>query len=400
MKIPLLRLHPREERRIRGGHPWVFANEIAGDLKVHAPGTIVDIGDSEGRFIGRGIINPHSLIAVRLYARTPAADLDDWTFYAGRLAEALRVRARVCPGRRDLRVVHAEGDGLPGLVIDRYVDLLAVQVTTAGLECRIPLLERAVREVFGPVAPNLAAVFRSEGKVRELEGLPERAEPWFGEVPGDVVIDELGVKFQLNPQGGQKTGHFFDQAMNRAFAGPLCRGLTVLDLYANSGGWALQALVNGATHATAVDVAAGNGDRMRVNAELNGVADRFTPVVAEAKHWLEEAVGRGQTYGAVVLDPPAFAKNRKTAGVALKGYETVNGLALRLVADGGLFFTSSCSYHVEEDRFVEAVSAGARKARKRLRAIRRGEQASDHPALIEVPETRYLKSWAFEVEPI
>lgn len=386
MSVPTVRMKPRHDRRVREGHPWVFSNELDTDVAALPPGGAVDVTDAAGRRLGRGYANPRSLISVRILSRS-GEDIDSPAFFADRLARAAARRATVLPGRRSLRLVHAEGDDLPGLVVDRYEDVLVVQLGTLGMEVRRDALAAAVREVLAP----RAAVLRSEGPARRLEGLEDERGPWLGLAPDTVDIDELGVRFRVPVLAGQKTGHFFDQAYNRAFAGPLCRGRTVLDVYANAGGWALHALVNGARGATAVDRSDACAAQMRANAALNGVA--LEVVTGDAREVLRGLAGR--TYGAVVLDPPAFAKSRRTAGQALRGYRDLNALGAALVEPGGLLFTSSCSWHVDEGRFVEAVVAGLGRAGRRGRVVRRGEQGPDHPVLPEVPETRYLKSLAW-----
>ncbi len=393
MSIPNLRLKPKHDRRIRGGHPWVFSNELEGDVKALPAGGTVDVSDAKGAFLGRGYANPKSLIAVRILSRR-REDVDHPSFWTNRIRSAANYRASALPGRKSLRLIHAEGDGLPGLVVDRYGDFLAVQLTTLGMESRRELIADALREVIEPAG----AVLRSEGKARQLEGLEDDRGTWFGDPPEHVDIDEYGVTFRVPLFGGQKTGHFFDQAQNRHFAGPLCRGRTVLDVYANGGAWALHALKNGAEHATTIDKSLDCCDRTEVNGELNGVAGQMEIIQGEGRKTLQWLVQRQQQFGAVVLDPPAFAKTRKTAGNALRGYSEINALGLSLVEQGGFFFSSSCSYHVEEDRFLAEIVKAAAKVQRRLRIVRRGEQASDHPVRPGVPETRYLKSYAFQVE--
>lgn len=393
MSLPSVRLRTKHDRRIKSGHPWVFSNEIDGDVKALPLGGAVDVYDAKGKFLGRGTANPNSLISVRLLSRRKD-DIDHPAFWAWRIREAVELRRAVFPERTSLRLVHAEGDGLPGLVVDRHGDWLAVQLTTLGTETRKELIAEALKQVIEPAG----AVLRSEGRNRQLEGLEDECAPWWGTPPDHVDVDEWGVVFRVPLLGGQKTGHFYDQAVNRRVAGPICRGRTVLDVYANGGGWALHALANGATSAMAVDKSEECADRMVVNAELNGVTDRFTAVRAEGRRFLQEQLGQANQYGVVVLDPPAFAKTRKAATSALRGYREINALALGLVEPGGFLFSSSCSYHVHEDRFLEAIAEGARDAGRRLRIVRRGEQASDHPVDPAIPETRYLKSYAFEVQ--
>lgn len=391
--LPLVRLKPKHDGRVAAGHPWVFSNEIDGDFRALPAGGAVDVIDAKGKFLGRGYANPRSLITVRLLSRRRREAIDSAAFYAQRLREAVALREAVYPGRTSMRLVFGESDGLPGLVIDRYADVLAVQINTLGMEVRKPQLAEAIQQVLAP----RAAVLRNDAKVRELEGLTTGREPWFGDVPGEVAFDELGVRFALDVLGGQKTGHFFDQADNKHAAAPLCRDRTVLDVYANTGGWALHALAAGARSAVVIDSDADNCARAVANGARNGFDGRLEAIAAEAKKTLQQLVAEGRRFGAVVIDPPAFAKQRKAAGAALKGYREINALASMLVEEGGFLFSSSCSWHVEEDRFLEAVVGGAHDAGKRLLLVRRGEQAADHPVLPAAPETRYLKSFTFRV---
>jgi len=389
----VVRLKPKRERRVASGHPWVFSNEIDGDVSALPAGGVVDVTDSKGRFLGRGYANPASLITVRLLSKRRKEDIDHPAFYAQRLREALSLRQDVYPGRESLRLVFGEADRLPGLVVDRYDDVLSVQITTLGMEARKEQLAEALTQVLSP----RGVVLRNDARVRDLEGLPRQNEAWFGDVPDVVTFDEAGLRFTTPPLGGQKTGHFFDQYDNKRAAAPLCRGRTVLDVYANTGGWALHALQAGATHATTVDIDPGNAERAMANAEANGFGDQLDSVCAEGKATLQDLVQQGARFGAVVIDPPAFAKQKKAAGSALRGYREVNALAMMLVEDGGFLFASSCSYHVHEDRYLQTLSDAAGDAGRRIQAIRRGEQAADHPVLPTVPETRYLKSWTFRV---
>jgi len=389
-----VQLRPRRDKRVAAGHPWVFANEIDGDVKNLPLGGTVDVHDAKGKFLGRGYANPRSLIAIRICTRRRKEDIDRPEFFMARFMEAQNYRRTIFPDRKSMREIYAEGDGVPGLIIDRYDDILAVQIGTLGIEERKDALREAIERVYKPAG----VVLRNDSPMRSLEGLSRSSEKWFGEVPDLVEFDEMGIRFAMPTLGGQKTGHFFDQAENRAFAGPLCAGKTVLDVYSNTGGWALSALRNGAISAVMVDKDPNNVELGLNNAELNGFEGKLEGIADEGKKTLEILVSQGRQFGAVVLDPPAFAKTKKAVGAALKGYREINTLGLLLTQPGGVFFTSSCSHHIYEDRFLELVNEAARMAGRRLRLIRRGEQSSDHPVLPGVPETRYLKSYAFFVE--
>jgi 23S rRNA (cytosine1962-C5)-methyltransferase len=380
--------------RSRPGHPWVFANEIV-DPPVAAlpPGAAVEVVDPSGRVLGRGYCNPHSLITIRIVTRGEG-DLDTPKLYRERFAAALALRERVLPGRRSYRLVAGEADGLPGLLVDRYEDILVVQITTLGMDVRRDLLREALVDVLAP----RGIVLRTDVGARELEGLPlGESEVWFGDVPAKVPFEENGVRFQADPLSGQKTGFFFDQAENRLFGAARCKGRRVLDVYAHTGAWALHALVAGATDAVAIDASGPACALIADNAALNGVSDRIRVMQQDARDAMEALYEAGERFDVVCIDPPAFAKTRKKAGIALGAYKGVNAQATRLLAPGGLLFSSSCSHHVLPERFEESVLAGIRQAGRAAVLLRRGGQAPDHPILPHVPETEYLKHLVYAV---
>lgn len=384
----------RVRARARPGHPWVFANEVL-DPPVAAlpPGEAVEVVDPSGRVLGRGYCNPHSLITIRLVTRGEA-DLDAPKLYTDRLLAAKSLRERVLPGRRSYRLCAGEADGLPGLLVDRYEDVLVAQITTLGMERRKDLLRRALEDAIQP----RGVVLRSDVGARALEGLDVgESEVWFGDVPARVQFDENGVTFSADPLAGQKTGFFFDQAENRLFGAPRCKGQRVLDVYAHTGAWALHGLVAGATDAVAIDASGPACQLIADNAALNGVADRLRVIHEDARVAMDALLAAGERFDVVCIDPPAFAKSRKKAGIALGAYKAVNAQAARLVKPGGLLFSSSCSHHVLPERFEEAVVAGIRQAGRSALLLRRGGQAPDHPILPGVPETEYLKHLVFVV---
>ena len=385
----------RQDRRVRSGHPWVFSNELDCDVSSLPSGGIVTLTTANGKFIGHGYANPKSLIAIRLLSRNRSADVTTASFFASRLRHAVSLRESLYPGRTAYRLINAEADGFPGLIIDRFNDILSVQITTLGMDCLKGALLEGLKEVLAPTG----AVFRNDSPMRTLEGLPQEKGIWFGSVPDHIDIDEFGVTFRVQLLGGQKTGHFFDQADNRHYAGMLCGDRKVLDVYANSGGWGLHALKHGATEVIFVDKQEACCEQIETNVALNGFEDRAVILCDEGKKTLETLLSNGVRFDAVNLDPPAFAKQRRAATSALKGYREINRLGLLLVKPGGFLFTSSCSYHVHEDRFLEAIQKAAEDAGRSIRVVRRGEQSSDHPTRPEVPETRYLKSYAFQVMP-
>ncbi len=379
----------RVTARSRPGHPWVFSNEVlTPPIAQLVPGGAVELVDQKGKVLARGYGNPNSLIALRLYC-SPAELPDDPALYVRRLREALELRERVIPGRRSYRLCAGEADFLPGVIIDRYEDVLSVQITTRGMEDRKPLLRAAIEAVIAPKG----VVFRGDVPLRAMEGLPLEKGVWWGEVPGRVPFEENGVRFGADLVEGQKTGFFFDQAENRAWLASRVAGARVLDVYAHLGGWALVSMKHGAAYAATIESSAAANELIRANAADNGVSVDVLQGDAEAEM---NKLPPG-SFDVVCIDPPAFAKNRKSAGVALGAYKRVNQAAARLVKPGGLLVTSSCSHHVLPERFQEAVVHGSRSAGRRLQLVRRGLQAPDHPILPNVPETEYLKHLVFVV---
>ena len=375
--------------RSRPGHPWVFSNEVLSPPVIQLPpGGAVEVVDVKGRVLGRGYANPNSLIAVRLYCNASDSP-DDPELYVRRLRDALALRERVVPGRRSYRLCAGEADSLPGVIIDRYEDVLSVQITTRGMEDRKDMLRAAIEAVIAP----RGVVFRGDVPLRAMEGLPLERSVWWGDVPPRVTFEENGVRFEADLIDGQKTGFFFDQAENRAFMASRVAGGRVLDVYAHLGGWALVAKKHGAAYAATIESSAPANELIRGSAALNGLEIDVLHGDAE----VEMGKLAPGSFDAVCIDPPAFAKNRKSAGVALGAYKRVNQAAARLVKTGGLLFSSSCSHHVEAARFEESVVHGARSAGRRLQLVRRGGQAPDHPILPGVPETEYLKHLVFVV---
>lgn len=379
--------------RVRPSHPWVFSNEVV-DPPVAAliGGEAVEVWDPRGRRVGVGYANPRSLISIRLISRE-VVDLDAVELYRERLRAAVALRERLFPWRTAMRVCAGEADGLPGLILDRYGDVLVAQVTTLGMEQRRPLLEAAIRDVLAPTG----VVSRDDVGLRAMEGLAGEARVWWGEVPDRVAFEENGVRFVADLLHGQKTGFFFDQAENRAWMAARSRDTRVLDVYAHLGGWALHALKGGARGAVTVDSSASANTLIAENGRLNDVSDRLEVRQGDARDVMGELAQRGERFDIVCVDPPAFAKSRKNVGVALGAYKQVNQAGARLVVPGGLLFASSCSHHILPERFEEAVVHGIRAAGREPVLVRRGGQAADHPILPGVPETEYLKHLVFVV---
>jgi 23S rRNA (cytosine1962-C5)-methyltransferase len=379
-----LTLRRGHDHRLRSGHPWVFSNEIAALDSPAEPGAAVEIVAADGQRFGTGYYNPHSLIAARLLTRRDES-IDTSEFFTTSLQKALEYRRHLCGDLEALRLVHGESDALPGLVVDRYGDVLSVQLLTKGMEVRRELIVAALRELFAP----RAIVARNDSAARELEGLPRCVELLHGEAPEPVVVAINGLRFAVDILGGQKTGLFLDQRENCRRLDGLMQGAEVLDLFCYAGAWSQHAASYGAVRVTGVDASAAAVRQAEANARLNGLADRCHFVAADVFDFLREQ--RGRRYGTVILDPPAFIKSRKHLAEGQKGYLTVNRRALEMVAPGGVLVTCSCSHHLDRSTFLALIAQAAQLARRNVRLVEMRGQASDHPVLPACPESDYLK---------
>lgn len=383
-------LLPGHERRILQGHRWVFNNEIAGRLSDHEPGSWVEVFSAKKVPLGCGYINPQSLIAVRLV--TGPGKEPNRQFFVDLLLKAEAKRTgHYYPGSTCHRVVYGESDGIPGLIVDRYGDVLVTQVTTLGMARMEPLMIELLAELFSPAA----IVCRNDTSVRRLEGLPLEKRVAFGELPAEVRVDLDGLDLRVDPLDGQKTGLFLDQRDNRRALLRWIGGRSVLDLYCYSGAWGLAAARGGASRAVGVDASEEAVEQARANAQANGVGDCCEFVRSDAIQYLK-TLKKGD-FDVIVLDPPAFAKTKSALPDAQRGYVDLNRRALLALAPGGLLVTCSCSYHMSEELFVRALLQAAQASGRRLRLLESRGQASDHPVLLAMPETRYLKCMFLEV---
>ncbi len=384
---PTLRLHPGRDRRIRGGHPWVYSNELQldGAAKALLPGAVVNLAAADGKLLGTGTFNLHSLIALRLYARHPDAKLDT-AFLAGRLRAALALRERLFD-RPYYRLIHAEGDGLPGIVIDRYGPVLAIQINTAGAEALLPALLAAVEAVLAPAA----VVLRNDGDVRKFEGLAQEVKLAHGTLSGAAEVEENGCRFLTDLLEGQKTGWYFDLAIARAEIARLARGGKLLDLYCHTGAFAIQAAKHGATDVLAIDRSELALDLASRAATLNGVEGRCTFRKGEVFAELERLGAEKARFATVVADPPSFVKSKKDLATGTKGYRKLTRLAAQLVTPGGTLFVASCSHNMPAELFDEEIAQGLAAANRTGRTLFSGGAGPDHPVPPQVPETAYLK---------
>lgn len=392
--LPLLRLQNGRDKRVRYGHPWVYSNEIVmtPELKALPAGTVVRVDAPSSEPLGVGLFNPRSLIAVRFLTRDPKAKVDQ-AFLADRLTKALALRDALYK-KPYYRLVHAEADGLPGLVIDRYGDVLVCQMNSAGMDrLREPLLA-ALEEVIAPKT----IVLRNDTAAREQEGLEQTVEVVKGKLPSPLKLEENGVKFFADLAEGQKTGWFFDQRDNRAFMASLAKGRRLLDVYSYAGGFAVQAAVAGATEVTACDRSEQALALAAKAAEANKVSDKFKALKGEAFSELEKLAEAGERFGVVICDPPAFVKSQKDLATGSKGYRKIARLGASLVEPGGYLFVASCSHNMELGRFAEEVARGVGGAGRTGRVIRTAGAAPDHPVHPLLPESAYLKAQVFQLD--
>ena len=391
---PTIRLQPGRHKRARAGHPWVYSNEIAmdADAKKLAPGTLVKLAAASGEPLGVAMFNPHTLIAARLLDRDPAAAIDT-AFLARRLRAARDLRERLYPGGF-YRLIHAEADGLPGLIVDRYGDAVVVQANTAGMDRLLPQLAEALD---AELAPRLV-VMRNDSPARKLETLESEVRVAKGELTGPLEVIENGARFVADLQAGQKTGWFFDQRDNRAAVGRLCGGARVLDLYTYGGGFAVAAARGGATEVIAIDRSAPALALAAASARGNGVDRVCRFERSEAFEELERRSAAGERFDMVVADPPAFVKSRKDLAAGLRGYRKLVRLAAAVVAPGGFLFIASCSHNVERPMFDEEVRHGLADARRTGRILLASGAAADHPTHPALPESVYLKASLIQLD--
>ncbi len=384
-----LRLKRGEERRLASGHLWVFSNEIDSDatpLAAFAPGDLAQIKSQRGQFLGHAYVNPHALICARILSRNPALPIGRELIQA-RLRAALALRERL---HRDpcYRLVFGESDGLPGLVLDRYGDVLVGQIATAGMEALKDTVVEAVRELLSPAG----LYWKNDSAARQLEQLPQLAQTAFGEIPEEITAIEAGLRFTAPLAHGQKTGWFYDQTHNRArLTRYLWPGARVLDVCSYAGAWAVTALKSGAAAASCVDSSQTALDFARRNAQANGVA--LETIRADAFEAMKTLHERGERFDVVVLDPPAFIKRKKDVPQGQAAYRKLNQLALGLIEGEGLLVSCSCSYHLAAEELVAAIQTAARHTGRFVQILESGGQSPDHPVHPAIPETRYLKAF-------
>lgn len=386
-------------RTLKAGGAWIYDNEIDSVTGDVADGELVHVHDFDGYYMGIGFINRKSKITVRMMSRVKGTQIDD-AFIKMRVKNAIDYRMAVIKeeDRSAFRVIFGEADWLPGIVIDKFSDILVVQSLALGIDnFKLKIVEFA-REILGEYGYNIRGVYeRSDAKVRDLEGMP-RIKGFIGdEFETKVQIEENGVRYIVDVQDGQKTGFFLDQKYNRASIRPICKGARVLDCFTHTGSFALNAGMAGAREVTGVDASELAVNQAAENAKLNGIDDIVKFECRDVFELLPELEKKGEKFDVVILDPPAFTKSRESVKKAVRGYHEINLRAMKLVKDGGFLATCSCSHFMEPELFTKTIGEAAHDVHKRLRQVEYRTQCSDHPILWAADESLYLKFYIFQV---
>lgn len=398
-----LTISKKAEASVRAGHPWVYDAEVTGETDALENGALVDAFTEKGSYLGTGFLSKHSKIRIRLLSNNANERFDD-AFYARRIQYALDYRKTVMGvDYENCRLIFGEADGLPGLTIDRYGDVLVSQVLSYGMERQKGTVYRLLAELLQKEGVRIRGIFeRNEAAIRELEGLPlEKGwcmAEFLPEPPSPLLeITENGVRYAVDVENGQKTGFFLDQKYNRLAAAKIARGKRVLDCFTHTGSFALNAAAAGAARVTAVDVSQAAVELARKNASLNGLEGQIDFVCADVFDLLPQLIEQRAAYDYIILDPPAFTKSRKTIHGAERGYRTINYNAMKLLPRGGYLATCSCSHFMESDMFLRMLLSAAREAGVSLKLVEARRQSPDHPTLMNVPETDYLKFYIFQI---
>lgn len=396
MSMAVATLKRGEGRTLKAGGAWIYDNEIESVAGSFADGDIVLVHDFDGYPLGRGFINRRSKIRIRMMTRNIHQEIDR-EFLKMRVKDAWEYRKKTVD-TSSCRLIFGEADFLPGLVVDKFSDVLVVQSLALGIDRMKETILALVREVLLEDGVTIRGVYeRSDAKVREQEGM-ERTKGFLGpEFDTLVEIVENGVRYQVDVKEGQKTGFFLDQKYNRRAIRRLCPGARVLDCFTHTGSFALNAGMAGAASVLGVDASQLGVDQARVNARLNGLEDRVQFVCADVFELLPELEAKGEKFDLVILDPPAFTKSRSSVKNAIKGYREINLRGMKLVKDGGYLATCSCSHFMTYELFTQTIGQAAHNVHRRLRQVEFGTQAPDHPILWAADESYYLKFYIFQV---
>ena len=390
MAHPELILKKNEDHRLRKGHLWVFSNEVDSKrtpLENFAAGDLAHITSHDGKILGTAYVNPQTLVCARLLSRKANVKCGS-NFFKERITTALQLREKLF-AKPYYRLVFGESDGLPGLVIDRFGDVLSVQITTAGIELRKGFLVDALVELLSPKA----IVLKNDNGQRQLEGLGQDSEVIYGQLPETVVIEENGAQFKIDILDGQKTGWFYDHRLSRAQLARYASGQKVLDLFSYTGAWGIPAALAGAAEVTCVDASEGALQLAESNAQLNGTPHNMRFVRSDVFEFLKQARLDNQLYDIIVLDPPALVKRKKDFKQGYEAYRRLNHLALQVLAKNGILVSASCSHHLTRESLHELLRSSARHIDRHLVFFASGGQGPDHPIDPALPETESLKTF-------
>lgn len=398
--FPSVVITRKAENAARAGHPWVYAEEITERRGGLRQGCIADVFSQKGSWLGAGFYSETSKIGVRILSDNANESFGP-EFFERRVKYALEYRRAVMEDLGCCRLIFGEADGLPGLTVDKFSDILVAQVLSYGTDSVKDVVYRALCEQLEAMGEHVSGVYeRNEAALRDLEGLP-RYKGWYEGPPhGESTVTEIcenGVRYAVDFENGQKTGFFLDQKLNRLAVAKLARGRRVLDCFTHTGSFALNAALHGAEHVTAVDVSESAVEMARRNAVLNGLEGRMDFLAADVFELLPRLCEERAKYDLVILDPPAFTKSRRTIHSAERGYREINYRAMRLLPRGGYLATCSCSHFMESENFEYMLKNAAKDANVRLREVEVRKQAPDHPILWNVPETSYLKFCIFQI---
>jgi 23S rRNA (cytosine1962-C5)-methyltransferase len=385
-------LKSKAGRRFKQGHPWVFSNELDKPAERPQAGDIVSLRQQDGTFLAYGFYHPNSLIAFR--ALTGKEELPDEAFFSGLIDQAIALREKVYPQSNARRLIHSESDGLPGLIVDQFDDVLSVQINSAGMERLIDTILPILKQKMS--AKNI--VIRNDSALRNLEGLEQYTDIWQSdenEMTADIM--ENDIHYHVDVMNGQKTGFFIDQRENRyAFRRFIEKGDRVLDAFCNDGGFALNAVLAGAAQVDAADISEPALTRAKKNASINNSSEKINFIKTDVMKWLP-GLKPEQLYDVVNVDPPSFASNRKSIPVARKAYRKLHGSAMQVLKVGGILSTSCCSHHISEEDFIDSIQQAAIRNGRQCQMLFRGGPPADHPLLLAMPESGYLKFHLFRV---
>ena len=400
--FPIVCVTPKAEASLRKGHPWVYGEEITEEFGEITNGGLCDVVSKKGAYLGTGLVSLESKIRVRVLSANPNEKFTP-AFWERRIRYALDYRRSVMGADFSAcRLVFGEADGLPGFTADKFSDIIVIQVLSYGMEKIKDILCSALVKVLGEYGETVRGIYeRDDVALRENEGLPQQ-KGWYEGLPHSgetfTYITENGIKYKVDFENGQKTGFFLDQKYNRRAVAQTAKGRRVLDCFTHTGSFALNAAAGGAEKVTAVDISETALMQAKENAELNGLADKIDFVCADVFDLLTELEKKGgKPYDYIILDPPAFTKSRKTVKNAERGYKEINYRAMKLLPRGGWLATCSCSHFMKSELFEKMLLSAAADAQVQLKTVEARQQSKDHPVLMNVPETDYLKFYIFQV---